>query len=272
MGKSSVSAKLLSGGAYVTDRGTNVPGFSFQWKPPFDFTVAQEDTILAAVGAERKTDADRSLCPVSAGDFRPRRIKFVRASGNSFSLPILDLADLVSTGQAIKAVIDATTDPLACAALIGETWRDLIQELRPTSGFTPGVGAPSAPATGGKQPFHSGKILYEADGTSGPIAISIKVATDTAGQAPTRLAAAWAGCVGAFEPRIPCSSSSSWKHRRYILTSKVGTTAYETAEIPIKERAAASINDCGEALAALNHGICLAYKGESNGRFHLLLT
>jgi hypothetical protein len=266
--------------AYVADRGDNVPGLAFSYKPPYDLGAAGDITAMAnAIGADELTAADKSLCPVAAGDFSPRKVTFVRASGNSFSVVIPSLADLLSKSNAVKTLIDATDDKLACAVLKGEAWLDLVQELRNAANYTPAIGRSVVPSTGGKQLFHSGQILYEQDGGTGQTPISVKVASDVAGP-PTKLGNSWVTCVGEFEPKVPCRAPGSLRHRRYVLTSKVAEDptgngvegSYETTEVPHRNKVAADIKSCGRALANLTSTICLGYRGESNGRFHLLLT
>jgi hypothetical protein len=266
---------------YLADRGVAVPGLAFSFKPPYDLSsTAQVNSLLTAVGATAETSADKSLCPVAAGDFTPRRVTFKRASGNSFSLVFRSLATLIANANTIKGLIDTTPDKLVCAELKGEWWKDLVGELRNAPNFAPGVGRSAKPATGGIQPYYSGKVLYEADGVIGTVPLSVRVATDEPDAAPTRIGNIWTTCVGQFEPKLPCATSSSWKYRRYIVTSKVSAdpqdnglvASYETAGIPVKDREAAQMVTCGRALANLNSTICLEYKGEKNGRFHLLLT
>ncbi len=265
---------------YVADRGDEVPGLAFSFKPPYDLAGAGDITAFAnAIGADELTDADKSLCPVAAGDFSPRRVTFIRASGNSFSLVMPGRADLVAKANDVKALIDATDDPLACAVLKGESWLDLAQELRNAQNFTPAIGRSVVPATGGKQLYYSGQILYAQDGGAGTTPISVKVASDQVG-APSKLGNSWTTCVGPFEPKIPCRAVGSLKHRRYILVSQVAedptgqgvVASYETTEVPHRSGVAADIRACGQALANLTSTICLGYQGESNGRFHLLLT
>jgi hypothetical protein len=266
--------------AYVADRGDNVPGLAFSYKPPYDLDSAGDVTAMAnALGADELTATDKSLCPVAAGDFSPRKVTFVRASGNSFSVVIPSLADLLSKSNAVKALVDATSDKLACAVLRGEKWVDLVQELRNTPNFVPAIGRSVVPATGGKQLFYSGKILYQQDGATGETPIGVKVASDVNGP-PSKLGGSWNTCVGPFEPKIPCRAASSLDHRRYILVSKVSVDpgdvgaegGYESTEVPHRSKVAADIKACGRALANLTSTICLGYRGESNGRFHLLLT
>lgn len=278
MAKQGVSA-LFATDPYVADRGANVPGLSFSFKPPHDFSDANVDAILTAVGARRKTDADRSACPVAAGDFKPRRVRFVRVSGNSFSVVVRSLATLRAASIAIKNVI-GNTDPLACAVLVGEFWKDVTAELRNAQNYTPAIGRSTEPATGGIQPYHSGKILYSADATTGTIPITVKVATDTAGSPPTKFAGLWAGCVGAFEPNLPCSTAGRYEYRRYVVTSRVAVDpgdvgaegAYETSTLPVRSNVAADIFSCGREAANLPSTICVSYNGEDNKRFHLLLN
>lgn len=267
--------------SYGMDRGGPVPGVSFRFKRPGDFTDGQVDAVLAAVGAREKTDADRAICPV-ASEFKPRKMVFKRQSGGSFSVVIADRTTKITQAAAIVAAVGAT-DPVLCIELEGEYWYDLRPELN-TTGTPPTAGQSSASDTG-KQSMHSGKILYQFDGGNGNTVIqAVKVDTDVIDgdgltAPPTILGATWQNCVGDFEAPNPCRTQQGRDHRRYIatlLTSADPTdtalpTNYQTTEIPVRPFDAPEIAACGAALADLPSTTCLAYQGESNSKFHLLL-
>lgn len=267
---------------YAADRGTQVPGVSFRFKRPGDFSDAQVAAVLTAVGAREKTDADNAICPV-ASEFKPRKLVFKRQSGGSFSVVLPDRVNAIAAATAIRTAA-GTDDPVLCIELQGEEWYDLRPELN-TTATAPTAGLSSASDTG-KQSMHAGKILYQFDGGNGNTVIqAVKVDTDVVDgdgltSPPSILGTEWNNCVGAFEAPNPCRSQQGRGHRRYIatmLTSADPTdplipTNYETKEIPVRAFDAPDVSACGVALADLASTTCLAYKGEDNSKFHLLLS
>lgn len=267
---------------YGSDRGTQVPGVSFRFKRPGDFTDAQVQAVLTAVGAREKTAADNAICPV-ASEFKPRKLVFKRQSGGSFSVVLADRTDGIAAATAIRTAA-GTDDPVLCVELQGEFWYDLRPELNRTgTAPTPGI---SSSSSGGKQDMHSGKILYQFDGGGGNTVIqAVKVDTDVVDgdgltSPPSILGGEWDSCVGAFEAPNPCRSQQGRGHRRYIatmLTSADPTdpalpTNFETKEVPVRGFDAPEVATCGVALADLASTTCLAYQGEDNSKFHLLLA
>lgn len=262
--------------AYVPDRGGAVEGLSFRLAQPADMTDAQIDALLAPLSARRKTEADRVPCPV-AGDFRPRKLRFVRRDGNSLSFVIPTHSDAITVATAMRDSLNAAVaaNPVVCIELLGEQWFDLAPNLGASG--TPVDGVESRSSFGGKQYVHSGKILYQYDGGGGStVTTAVRVDTDlvAAGgvtSAPTILGGTWASCVGDFEDENPCSSRQGMDHRRYIAVLKTAN-GYQTTEVPIKNTASADILACGQAIAALPSLTCLPYQGETNKRLHSFLA
>lgn len=261
---------------YTPDRGGAVEGLSFRVAQPADMTDAQLNALLTAVGARRKTAADRIPCPV-AGDFKPRKLRFIRRDGNSLSLVLPDHTDAISTATTLRNSINsaAAGNPVVCIELRGEKWLDLAPNLGASG--TPTAGTPSRSTLGGKQHVHSGKIAYEYDGgAGGTITTSVRVDTDVVAAGgvtspPSILGATWAGCVGAFQPENPCATRRGMDHRRYIAVL-LTTAGYQTTEVPVLSSDAAEILACGQAIAGLASLTCLPYQGETNKRLHTFLA
>jgi hypothetical protein len=273
-------------GNYIPDRGGPIEGVSFRFARPADFSDATTDAVLAAMGARRKTAADRTPCPV-ASEFTARKLNFVRKDGNSLSLVLPDKGNAITAATAVRAAIDTANagNKVLCIELLGETWDDLMLELSTRAG-APTAGTPSrSPSTGGKQYAHAGKILYQYDSGAGKTqTMSIKVDTDIVGatgntQPPTILGGTWTSCVGTFESASPCPSSAFIKHRRYLATLLTSgdpldpnvAQVYQTTEVPVKDDNQQEILACGTAVANLASTVCLRYQGETNKRLHLLL-
>jgi hypothetical protein len=272
-------------GNYIPDRAGPIEGVSFRFGKPTDFSDAVADAVLAAVGARRKTAADRTPCPV-ASEFTARKMRFLRKDGNSISLVLPDKGNAIAMATAVRTAIDGANadNKVQCIELIGESWDDLMLELSTRAG-APVAGTPSrSTSAGGKQYAHSGKILYQYDSGAGKVqTIAVKVDTDIVGatgitQPPTILGGTWTNCVGTFESASPCPSASFIQHRRYIATLLTNGNpldpngqVYQTSEVPVKDDNTAEILACGVAVANLPSTVCLRYHGETNKRLHLLL-
>lgn len=261
---------------YTPDRGGSVEGLSYRVAQPADVTDAQLDAILAPLGARRKTAADRVPCPV-AGDFRPRKLRFVRQDGNSLSLVIPSHTAALTVAAAIRDSLNAAVvaNQVVCIELLGEQWFDLAPNLGASG--APVAGTESRSTLGGKQYVHSGKILYEYDGGAGAtVTTAVRVDTDAVAAGgvtspPSILGTAWTDCVGAFEEENPCSSRRGLDHRRYIAVLKTAN-GYQTTEVPVKSTDSADILACGQAIAGLASLTCLPYQGETNKRLHTFLA
>lgn len=262
-------------GAYTPDRGGSVEGLGFRIGQPADLSDAALDSLLAAVGARRKTEADTVPCPV-AGDFNPRKLRFVRRDGNSLSLVLPSNGAALTEAVQIRDLIDgaAAGNPVVCIELLGEYWFDIAQALGKTG--TPAAGTPSRVTSGGKQAVHSGKVLYQFDGGgTSTITTAVRVDTDAVNaqgetSPPTILGGTWNSCVGAFEPANPCRTPAGLDHRRYIVTL-LTDDGYQTTEVPVINNDAADILACGQAIAGLASSVCIAYRGETNKRLHTFI-
>lgn len=212
-----------------------------------------------------------------AGEFKPRKLKFVRKDGNSLSFVIAAHTAAIGLATSIRNALNAAVaaNPVVCIELLGERWADLAPNLGASG--APTSGPESRSTLGGKQYVHSGKILYEYDGGAGAtVTTAVRVDTNAVAaggitSAPTILGTAWTSCVGAFEDENPCSSRQGLNHRRYIAVLKTAN-GYQTTEVPVKATDSADILACGQAIAALDSLTCLPYQGETNKRLHTFLA
>jgi hypothetical protein len=267
-------------GGYVADRGKRID-YTGRFVMPPDLTFpADAVTIANAAGGTGDVEENTSDNPCPAGiDFSPRKLVFIRKSGNSISVPIAERANLESAQDVIIGTLNVTGNEVVCVKLIGETWLSLNEELGLV--YTADeVATDSRPANGSKQYHYFGRIQYESDIFTGrAIFTPVKVATDTEGQPPTNVGAAWNTCVGAFEGANFACGNLKRDHRRYLLDFVVGNVdntdpanpivtdkRSERKEVPVKDYEATNILACGTALAGLTGAYCLGYQGESYDR------
>lgn len=274
----------------VADPGVSASG---RFNAPPDLTEANIDGIVLAVGASR--GSPNSPCPDTSYTSL-RKLEFVRASGNTMSVPVANRIDLITAATTIRNILDnAGTggNKVVCIRLIGEEWANLNDELNLS--YQAGTYAKThrAPASAPKQYYYAGTVEYEADSTNpidGSVFQPVKAISDIENAPATQLATTWAGCVGSFQTVIPCprgrSRGNPLKHRRYVVTFLTKSQqvddpnspptgieadfASEQIEVPVTD--GSEIDTCGVALAGLIGAYCIGYKGESYTRFHKLLN
>jgi hypothetical protein len=268
-----------NGTGYLTDIGTDI-GAKGRFILPPDVSAAQVSTILSAIGAEPLSSTTGELpCPDTT-NAQLRKLEFIRENGGSMSVPVSSRVDLIGAATVIRGVLNSAGSDVACIKLHGEEFPNLADELGLAYNNT--FATSHVPVGGGKQFIHAGTISYETDATSGTLGTDtvfqpVKSLTDVDGSAASLFGTAWSTCVGAFLDTLPCRGKgrrNPRKHRRFILTVRVGNTttnATEFAEIPVKDAEAAQILTCGQAAAALSGVYCIGYMGESYSRFHKLL-
>lgn len=285
MPKKVVSYQFVSGtNAYISDINQNL-SINSRFVAPPDLAQAGIDAILAASGAVETTEP--AICSDSALG-KPRKLEFIRSSGNSMSVAVANKNDLISAATAIKGVLDplnGASNPVVCIKLYGEEFLNLNDELGVN--FTGTAFAPShkAPATAGKQNFASGVITYEADAAN-PIGTSVihsirSITEKATNEFAAQLGTAAAGCIGDFLTLQNCGNgrSNPRKHRRFYLdfatkadpADAAEESQSERIEVPVAGGGALDILACGNSLAALTGLYCIGFKGESYSRFHKLL-
>ena len=287
MPKTVVKAQFLNddGTGYLMDIGTSI-NVSSRFVLPPDVPDTEITTILQNIGANVPS-AIKPNPPCSdrvGADLR--RLLFIRANGNTMSVPIASRADLLNAATVIRGIINSNGPEVVCIKLLGEYFPDLADELGLTYNNT--FATSHVPTTGGKQFFHAGNIAYETDATTGLLGTDtvfqpIKSISDLENAPSTQLTAAWSGCVGDFSEALACRGrgrKNPRKHRRFELTfatkidpaSETEVAQTETAELPVKGASQADILACGQAAAQLTGAYCIGYRGESYARYHQLLA
>lgn len=280
---------------YLNDRLVPATGVTLvkNFVVPPDMDQAAATSLVTAVGGEIISFGDvdivagtRNLPCSDSANFKPRRIKFIRANGNSVSLVVADRAGIIAARDAGVTALNAVTatNPVVCVQLIGEEYANLYDELAPAGAAAPTAGTPSRPpAAIGKGARYSGLMTaYSSDVPFATVTLAkfamntdlVDAATGVT-SAPTVLGAAAAGCLGTIQVGSICPPSTSREPRHFLVTSLVtgdvaGQNATQVTKVPTAGSAAADIVTCGTALAALASTVCLGYKGESYSRLHLL--
>ena len=286
MPRTVVKAQFLNddGTGYLQDIGTSI-NVSEKFILPPDVASTEITTILSNIGANVPSAIkDNPPCVDNPGR-RLRRLEFIRANGNTMSVPVGSRVDLLNAATVIRGILNAAGSEVVCIKLMGEYFPNLADELSLT--YAGDFATSHVPQTGGKQFHHSGNISYETDATTGILGSDtvfqpIKSISDLEGSPSTQLTAVWNGCVGDFVDALACRGKGKRnprKHRRFILTFATKTdpadtaesAQTETAELPVKDAEAASILTCGQNAAALAGAYCIGYQGESYARYHKLL-
>lgn len=267
-----------NGRQYVTDFDFKLTATARFVQPP-DVTDAQVDGWLTVMGARRNTE---SVPCNEAGTGKLRKIKIIRASGNTFTLPFALKANALALAGAVRNDLkDVAGNSVVCMQLIGEYFPHLNDELGLT--YTSGQVATShkAPITAKKQNYLSGTINYTSD-VSGAIITNIRSITEKDTEDPAaQIESEWDGCTGGLINITACGNGrrNPRKHRRYIVefATKLDPTdtnekeQTESIEVPVQSDVNAEIFACGEKLAALQGAYCIGYRGESYDRVHKLL-
>ena len=287
MPKTVVTAQFLNddGTGYLMDIGTSINVSGLFVLPP-DVPKTEITTILTNIGANPPS-AIKPNPPCSdrvGADLR--RLQFIRANGNTMTVPVSSRADLLNAATVITGVLNSAESEVICIKLLGEYFPDLADELGLAYGGT--FAQSHVPSTGGKQFYYSGNIQYQTDATTGiagsdTVFQPIKSISNFEKAPSTQLASAWAGCVGDFSLALACRGKgrrNPRKHRRFELTfatkadltSETEAAQTETAELPVKASTQADILACGQSAASLKGAYCIGYRGESYARYHQLLT
>lgn len=267
---------------YLADRGVRLSTTGRFAIPP-DISPEQAEQIAAAAGANVNVSFD-SACP--EGQFRMRKLIFIRESGNSLSVPIGDRANLITARNAIRAILDSRpNNRVVCIKLEGEEFLQLNDELG-VAWDGQATAVSSRPDNGLKQFVYSGAIRYRTDtspGGSVVITTSVKVDTENEGNPPAALGNVWQACAGDLvSAQLSCGGVNR-DHRRYFLDFAVregenqenaegdnNPITAQKKELPVSAWQASEILQCGQDAAALAGLFCIGYRGESFSRFHTI--
>ena len=285
MPKKVVSYQFVAGtNPYTSDINQNL-SINSRFVAPPDLAQAGIDAIVAAVGAVETTEP--AICS-DTGLGTPRKLEFIRSSGNTMSVAVNNSTNLISAATAIKGVLDPLnggSNPVVCIKLYGEEFLNLNDELGVSYDGTTFAPSHKAPATALKQNFASGVITYESDATN-PIGQSViqpirSITEKDTNDFAAQLGTAAAGCIGDFLNIQSCGNGrrNIRKHRRFVLdfatkadpADDTEQSASERIEVPVAGGGALDTLACGNNLAALTGLYCLGYVGESYSRFHKIL-
>jgi len=268
--------------AYITDFAEPIT-ISRKVNFPPDVTETELNNIAVAVGAT--TIANTTPCPDDIVGASPRYLNFIRASGNTVSIPLGNRTNLITAATTIKGILDAEAgNNVVCIELVGEEFRNLNDIFGLTYSGTIFAKSHKAPDGSPKQFYISGTIAYSADAATTPgagVVVPVKSITDVDGSPATQLGGEFTQCAGNLLSTISCSNGRRRirKHRRYKLqfATKVDPTDVneapltESIEVPVKDFTGSLINDCGGNLTSLDGLYCIGYQGESYKQIHNLL-
>lgn len=251
---------------------------------PPDLSDGNINAIIAAAGATRGSLNDP--CP-ETGYTALRRLRFVRASGNTMTIAVNSSSNLINSATTISSILSSASSvgsEVVCIQLLGEEWVNLNDEFGVVYSAGSTATTHKATNTAAKQWFHAGTVEYQADYTNpigGTVFQSVKSISDNQNASATQLGSTWNSCVGSFVEQISCprgrSRSNPLDHRRFILTFIVeldpstpgAGIQSEQIELPITDQG--GVAACGADVAGLTGLYCMGYRGESYSRFHKVL-
>ena len=286
MPKNIVSFRFTDGvNPYTSDLDINYT-ISSRFNAPPDIDGIAAAAIVTAAGGIITNEP--TVCSDGATVY-PRKLQFIRSSGNTISVAVGQRADLISAATAIKGVLDGANggnNPVVCIKLYGEETPNLNDELGLIYDGTTFAPTHKAPADALKQNYVSGVISYQSD-ASNPIGETVLQSIRSITEKAVNEFAAQLGAVpnncGLEVLNVlncPGNKRNPRKHRRFELgfATKVDTanddeaSQTETIELPVAGASGADISACGNAAAALTGIYCIGYRGESYDRFHKLLN
>ena len=282
------------GSNYLPDWGgpTQTFNYKYTFKIPDGTTDAMINAIIAAVGGT-VIDTRGVPCEDEEGySWSPRKLKFWFEAGKTVSIPVPNKTNLIAASVTIATQLNQIARVI-CVSLEGETWRNIIDLIDPTSSLLAPVVLPIADtAAGRKETSYVGSMNYETDGSFEMSSKAFKMATNLVGNVPyAQYATAINNCliasgnpVNTSSARCPGFRQLTFDHRRFRVVmlqnrrvvKKDGdvsgaqsevTTAKSELLVPMSSRDPELIRACGLALRAVPHTMCLGYRGEWDKRF-----
>ncbi|MCC3439367.1 hypothetical protein [Microcoleus sp. PH2017_05_CCC_O_A] len=283
------------GNNYLPDWGTATQTFNYKYtfKIPDGTTDAMINAIIAAVGGTVINTRGVPCEDEEGYSWSPRKLKFWFEAGKTVSIPVPSKTNLVAASATIAGQLNQIARVI-CVSLEGETWRNIIDLLDPTSSVLPPVPLPITDTDAGeKETSYVGTMNYETDGSFEMASKAFKMATNLAGNIPyAQYATAINNCLTASGGPINTSSARcpgfrqvTFEHRRFrvvmlqnrrVVEKADGATPGAASEIkaaksemlvPMSSRDPELIRACGLALRAVPHTMCLGYRGEWDKRF-----
>lgn len=277
------------GDNYLPDWGNTPVKYSYTFRIPDGLSAANIDKIIDAVGGEPAGTKGIPCDDEEGHAWTPRKLKFWFATGKTVSVPVPNKLNMITQGKEI-AIYLSSIARVVCVSLEGETWRNIIDLVDPTTSLLPPTPLPIADTPAGqKEPSYIGSMSYETDGTL-EFSKAFKMATNLPGNVPyAEYAAAINNCLLSGGPintsgaRCPGFRQLTFDHRRFRVvmlqnrrvvstndakevTSSV-TLAKSELLVPMSSRVPADIRTCALALRAVPHTMCLGYRGEWDKRF-----
>ena len=282
------------GSNYLPDWGgpTQTFNYKYTFKIPDGTTDAMINAIIAAVGGT-VIDTRGVPCEDEEGySWSPRKLKFWFEAGKTVSIPVPNKTNLIAASVTIATQLNQIARVI-CVSLEGETWRNIIDLIDPTSSLLAPAALPIADtAAGRKETSYVGSMNYETDGSFEMSSKAFKMATNLVGNVPyAQYATAINNCliasgnpVNTSSARCPGFRQLTFDHRRFRVVmlqnrrvvKKDGdgpgaesevTTAKSELLVPMSSRDPGLIRACGLALRAVPHTMCLGYRGEWDKRF-----
>lgn len=280
------------GNNYLPDWGLPANPFNYKYtfKVPDGMSDAMINAIVTAVGGSIINTKGVPCEDEEGYSWTPRKLKFWFEAGKTVSIPVPNKTNLVATSNAIATQL-ASIGRVICVSLEGETWTNIIDLIDPSSPLAAPVPLPIAESPGGAvEGSYVGSMTYETDGTFEMRSKAFKMATNLPNNAPyAEYAAAINDCLVSGGPlntsnaRCPGFRQLTFEHRRFRVvmlqnrrvirsngssqaTSEI-TIARSAMLVPMSSRVPEQIRACGLALRAVQHTVCLGYRGEWDKRF-----
>lgn len=263
---------------YTDDLGYDQLSFPVKLNLPsvFDQATAEIIAINAGWYAYRYAGINFNTNPkliCTDKDFEPRKLIFYRNNGNKIAVPFADRTDILTLAANLQSVIEGADGVLVrCIKLQGERHQPsiLYDRLRPANK----VVTPTADLPRGNnrsiQHVYSPTLDYRGDvGFGASALVNARINTDKIDDTePTFGSSIFtdANCFAVTSPRS-CPGRNPIRSRRFI-AYVAGTDGTEITQFqmnfPITNHEAASINTCGENIAALPATECLGYEGQDH--------
>lgn len=283
------------GNNYLPDWGTATQTFNYKYtfKIPDGTTDAMVNAIVAAVGGSVVNTRGVPCEDEEGYPWSPRKLKFWFEAGKTVSIPVPNKTNLVAASNTIATQLNQIARVI-CVSLEGETWRNIIDLIDPTTSLLAPVPLPiTDTAPGQKEASYVGSMAYETDGSLEISSKAFKMATNLTGNVPyAQYATAINNCliasgtpVNTSGARCPGFRQSTFDNRRFRVTMLQNRRVFEKADgatpgadsevklaksellVPMSSRDPALIRACGLALRTVPHTMCLGYRGEWDKRF-----